>query len=251
MSLISSLANYSRIMQSKDRRLSISKLKLRDLGIVMELPEFSKFSDNLENRQLLMAFSREKLLTQHATTGYKIGSAAIFVGQIEKFANFHNSWGDNIQEDFENTIKENYHFQIALECFFTFTWGAITSLMRELWLTFALNIARDSINFFMVKEAMKKEYPKTDLTMRLQEMNDSEWHRYLNGARNRVEHGQIPMTQYRLKERRLYLADNQTVDAGMETYLQDYDPIAWPKSILEEVRQSVEYCCSAMNRILF
>jgi hypothetical protein len=48
------------------------------------------------------------------------------------------------------------------------------------------------MNFYLVEKQFEKEYPYSSITKHLASVNNEDWFKYLNGARNRVEHGQIP-----------------------------------------------------------
>jgi hypothetical protein len=86
-------------------------------------------------------------------------------------------------------------FQNSLESFFMFCWAVVTSISREL--NEVYNLTDGEVYFHTIRMKLKQARPKDEITAYLNKINTENWFNYLNKSRNRVEHGQVPMYEFR------------------------------------------------------
>lgn len=132
-------------------------------------------------------------------------------------------------------LKNYVLYVMSIDNFFVSCWGAITSICRELWNAYGL----------------KLDVRKVKLTRFLQSVNDKEWFQYLNGARTRVEHGQILMIEIRGDTGGMVIADNQNVEIDKITTNKKYEPVYWCKVIFNETCRFVDTCSKYMSEVIY
>jgi hypothetical protein len=124
-------------------------------------------------------------------------------------------------------------------------------MCRELWKGDELNLDTDKVNFYYVKQQFKKEFKDIKITQYLQTINDSEWFKYLNGERNRVEHGQLLMIEFRGDTGKLIIADDQNAEREQILTNKNYEPVNWCEFIFEKTCEFINYCCNDLDTLLY
>lgn len=237
--------------------LDLSKAGTNDhnfaVGVNMGTPISGRFMENITFKEpRIPAVDRHAVYLQHGTSGFKLAASIQFLEEIKKTSKFYHFTEPTDKEERDVQIDPAgiFSFQIPLECFFNFTWGVVISTVRELYIVYKLNLKPDNVNFYFVKEQFKKEHPKATITKYLVNVNTSEWSQYLNGARNRVEHGRTPIFHFHY-DGYMALADDQNQTADNITVNKKYNVNDWCSSILEETRKFVETCSFEMNILLY
>ena len=221
------------------------------LGVEFSTPQHSKLMQNLYHAQPKMTTNTKYLLFQHNTTGFKLGVSAFLLKQLKDNDFYVSTINQNGQREFEFDFHNLALFQISLESFFTYCGAVITSTCREIWSAYALNLRTDSVYFFNVKDALKQNHPNAQITHHFVDVNDKEWFKYLYGARNRVEHGQILMFEFRGDTGRVVIADKQNVDNDSITTDKRYEPAVWCQTIFDETCGFVDICFKDLNTRLY
>ncbi len=222
------------------------------LGVSFEAPYHSRLLNNFHKMNPRQNVDISYILFQHATTGYKLGSASYYLSKMSECSGFYTSSPDGKGVmDFELDFQMQAHFQLNMDNFLTASWGAIISTCRELWKAYGLKLDAEKVNFWNTKEQFKKDLKNLDITKFLERTNNEVWFKYLNGARNRVEHGQIIMIEYKGKTGKIVIADEQNVDKDKITTMLNYEPVPWCNTIFENTCRIVNYCCNDLNTLLY
>jgi hypothetical protein len=124
-------------------------------------------------------------------------------------------------------------------------------MCRELWSTYSLDLDSQEVNFYFVKKQFELEYPKAAITEYFKTVNESDWFKYLNGARNRVEHGIMLMLEFRGDSGQLVIADDQNVETERITTHKQYEPVIWCQTIFEETSRFIDICSRNLVSILY
>jgi hypothetical protein len=104
---------------------------------------------------------------------------------------------------------------------------------------------------YNIKEALQRDYPDAQITKYFIEVNKQDWFKYLNGARNRVEHGQILMLEFRGDTGKMVIADKQDVGIESTTTVNRYEPATWCQNIFDETCRFVDTCSQDLNSLLY
>lgn len=214
-------------------------------------PHSTEFHNNLILKEPRYNIDRPALILQRGTSTFKIYIAEKFLKDVKRSADFYKiiTTDKGEKKGAINPSKE-IEFQTALDCFFLFTWGTITSVSRELFYTFNLKIKLDKIYFYKVREALNNDSSNKEIASYFNDINDAEWFKYLNKARNRVEHDKVPMLEHR-PDGSIVLADDQSVGIASVTTDRNYEVISWTARILAETIAFMESCASRMNKHLY
>jgi hypothetical protein len=139
-------------------------------------------------------------------------------------------------------------FQNSLESFFMFCWAVVTSISREL--NEVYNLTDGEVYFHTIRMKLKQARPKDEITAYLNKINTENWFNYLNKSRNRVEHGQVPMYEFRY-EGKVLLADDQSVKHKHMATHNNCEPVPLCIHIFDQTCKMVDYCSSSMNNLLY
>lgn len=238
---------------SKDYAENLFTLDIkRVLGVNFNAPNHLKLLANLSNKTARQKIDKEYLLLQHNTTGYKLGASSYYLSQLKSYSHFYSIL--NLKEDeweIEMDFTSQAYFQLSIDNFFATTMGSVTSICRELWKVYDLKIKPSQVNFYFTKEKFNIDFSNSDIAKYLDKINKETWFKYLNGARNRVEHGQLIMIEIKKKTGVMVIADEQNLEKDLLTTKMHYEPVPWCSTIFEETCKFVDYCCQDINMLLF
>ncbi len=218
------------------------------LGVDFNAPNHTKMCYNILNINPRQKTDKKYLLLQHLTTGYKLGASSYYYSQLKSYSAYYTV--TPLQDgklDIEVDPRSQGYFQLSIDNFFTMTWGAVISVCRELWKVYNLKLNSNEVNFYFIKQQFNKEFKNTDIAKYLDKINKEIWFIYLNGARNRMEHGQVIMIEIKSKTGDMVIADDQNVDGESLTTMMHYEPVPWCNTIFDETCKFVDYCCRDMN----
>jgi hypothetical protein len=129
-----------------------------------------------------------------------------------------------------------------------FCWAVVTSISREL--NEVYNLTDGEVYFHTIRMKLKQARPKDEITAYLNKINTENWFNYLNKSRNRVEHGQVPMYEFRY-EGKVLLADDQSVKYKHMATHNNCEPVPLCIHIFDQTCKMVDYCSSSMNNLLY
>ncbi len=219
-------------------------------GFDLPIPNSGKFFLNLKNKKPRLNVDSESLFLQHLTTEYKLVVSKQNLDILKAYRDcfrFEND-PDGHNKSVTIDVVKWVDFQNSLESFFMFCWAVITSLSRELNEVYKLTDS--DLYFHIIRAKLKQARPRDEITSYLNKINSENWFGYLNKSRNRVEHGQVPMYEFRYEEK-VILADDQSVNHKHMTTHKNYEPIPLCTEIFNQTCKTVDYCSSSMNILLF